>query len=386
MRVVGWIFATALGLFFVLGPVGVAEAQSYEPEELAFLELINDYRQQNGLEPLGLSAPLSVASERHSEDMGTYGFFSHTTQGSSYYPAGSGHPERIAQEGYDYDTYTAENLAYGQATAAGVFEAWRVSPDHNVNMLGDYSVIGIGLAWVDGTPYWTAVFGAYADPSASGGSTDPGGGNDAETPSPPPPAEEEATEEQAATPVARNETAPEPGPQRESAAAGQYATPDQNDAGEARAGEPSGDEPTLAQASAERAAAAQYAEDDASTRSAGEQEAAGQTAATGAVSAGTSGADGTEAPEAEAAEADSPVAEAVETEAATEPAVVAEAEGSRSTGSVKTDDTLPSGSAGFGDAASAGITTLPDTGGVPLPLLVGGVVLLVGGCLARRIF
>jgi uncharacterized protein YkwD len=102
---------------FTFGMSQEASAQSYDAEEMQFLELINAYRQDNGLEPLLLSAPLSVASERHSEDMGTYGFFSHTTVQSSYYPAGSGHAERISQEGYDYDTYTSENVAYGQATA-----------------------------------------------------------------------------------------------------------------------------------------------------------------------------------------------------------------------------------------------------------------------------
>src|SRR5215210_5652307 len=132
MRCARWLSIAILSLLFLVGPAGIAQAQSYEPEELQFLELINQYRAENGLAPLALSAPLSVASERHSEDMGTYGFFSHTTEGSSYYPIGSGHPERIAQECYDYNTYTAENLAYGQATAAEVFEAWRVSPDHNV--------------------------------------------------------------------------------------------------------------------------------------------------------------------------------------------------------------------------------------------------------------
>lgn len=374
MRVVGWIFATALSLFFVLGPVGVAEAQSYEPEELEFLELINDYRQQNGLEPLQLSAPLSVASERHSEDMGTYGFFSHTTQGSSYYPIGSEHPDRIAQEGYDYDTYTAENLAYGQATAAEVFEAWRVSPDHNVNMLGDYSVIGIGLAWVNGTPYWTTDFGAYVDPSASGGSTGGGGGNDAATPSPTPaPAGEEATEGPASTPtVTRNEPAPEANPQRETAVADQYAARDQHDAAETRNGEPAGRESAPEEPSLEQAAADQYAGEDASPRSAGKQETAEGIAATDAAPAETASADETEDTEVEAAATEAP---------ATKP------NGSQATepGAVKTDDTFPSGSAGSEVAASAGISTLPDTGGVPLVPL-GGAILLAAGLLARRAF
>lgn len=371
MRSVGWIFATALSLFFVLGPIGVAEAQSYEPEELEFLELINDYRQQNGLGPLELSAPLSIASERHSEDMGTYGFFSHTTQGSSYYPVGSEHPDRLAQEGYDYDTYTAENLAYGQTTAAEVFEAWRVSPGHNVNMLGDYSVIGIGLVWVNGTPYWTTDFGAYTDSSVSGDST--GGGKATATPDPAPGPSSGEPSNQSATPTsqASPESTPAANQQRESAAAEQYAARDQYDVAETRADEPSDQESTPEGSSPERAAE-QYAEEDASSLSAGNQEAADEIAATDAVPAETASAGETVDAKPEAAEAE---------DTATETA------GSQSAGSgtVKADGTPPSGSAGSEVAASAGISTLPDTGGVPLPL-VGGAILLASGLLARRVF
>lgn len=360
MRVVGWIFATALSLFFIVGPVGIAEAQSYEPEELEFLELINDYRQQNGLEPLALSAPLSVAAERHSEDMGTYGFFSHTTQGSSYYPVGSEHYDRVAQEGYDYDTYTAENLAYGQATAAEVFEAWRVSPDHNVNMLGDYSVIGIGLVTVNGTPYWTTDFGAYDDSSAPGGSTDSGAANDAATPNAQPaPAEEEAAGDPAVAPTATEDaTAPEAERQRETAATEQYAARDQYDAAETRAGDPSGQETAPEEPSPERAAADQYA-GEAVARSAGEQ-------ITATDAAPTAPAETDNAPETAKAKV-----------AATEPPETETA------GAVKTDDASPDVAE---VAASAGISMLPDTGGAQLPLLIGGAALLVGGLLARRIF
>lgn len=157
----------AISILATLGLTAPAGAQTYEPEELEVLRLINEYRQQNGLEPLLLSDPLSRAAEHHSEDMGRYGFFSHITQASSYYPVGADHTVRAAQEGYDYNTGTAENLAYGQPTAEAVFEAWRTSPNHNANMLGDYRVIGIGLVWVGGTPYWTTVFGGYVDPSAA---------------------------------------------------------------------------------------------------------------------------------------------------------------------------------------------------------------------------
>ena len=64
-------------------------ADLYDAEEEQFLQLINEYRQDNGVGPLTLSDTLSVASERHSEDMGKYNFFAHDTVKSSYYPAGS---------------------------------------------------------------------------------------------------------------------------------------------------------------------------------------------------------------------------------------------------------------------------------------------------------
>ena len=57
----------------------------YDGEEEQFLQLINDYRQNYGVGPLTLSDSLSVASERHSEDMGEYNFFAHDTVKSSYY-------------------------------------------------------------------------------------------------------------------------------------------------------------------------------------------------------------------------------------------------------------------------------------------------------------
>ncbi len=147
----------ALSLFLVLGLVRQGETQTYEAEEQRLLELINEYRQANGVGPLVLSDTLSVAAGRHSEDMATYGFFSHETEASSYYPASSGFVERLAQEGYPMNTFLAENIARGQTTAEEVFEFWRNSPDHNTNMLNEnYTAIGIGHV----APYWTADFGS----------------------------------------------------------------------------------------------------------------------------------------------------------------------------------------------------------------------------------
>ncbi|TCJ16751.1 CAP domain-containing protein [Rubrobacter taiwanensis] len=173
-----------IALLVLLGAVAVrgesARAQSYDAEELRFLELINEYRQTNGLDPLLLSDTLSVAAERHSEDMGRYGFVAHDTLASSYYPAGTKFHERMAAEGYAYNTYKAENIAAGLRTAGEVFAGWRDSPGHDANMLDPrHRVIGIGRAYVPGSRhgwYWTTNFGAEADPSVRGradGALDP---------------------------------------------------------------------------------------------------------------------------------------------------------------------------------------------------------------------
>lgn len=380
MRRARWISIAVLSLLFVVGPAGIAQAQSYEPEELQFLELINQYRAENGLDPLSLSAPLSVASERHSEDMGTYGFFSHTTGGSSYYPIGSGHTERISQEGYDYNTYTAENLAYGQTTAGEVFETWRLSPSHNTNMLGDYSVIGIGLTWVNGTPYWTTVFGAYVDPSASGGgaSTDGTTTEAADQASanlaPQPPAEEAASDPAAtsapeatvqAIPETTSETGSDPAAssQKESAAVDQYSAKQSSDP----AADPAAGRATEKQLTEEPAADDQYAEGETPV----------QTESTAREAAGATGPVAVENAPAEAdyANTDEKRVDA----AGTEPVA---ADNAAATESDKASATSAAESGRV--PATAAISTLPDTGGVPLPLAGGLALLVVGSLVARR--
>jgi hypothetical protein len=147
-----------------------ALANPYDAEELQILQLINEYRQNNGLEPLLISDTLTVPSERHNEDMAKYGFFAHDTVASSYYPAGSEPWDRMAAEGYDYNTYRGENLAVGYETAEEAFEAWRLSPSHNAAMLdGNYKVVGIARLYVPGSEYgwyWTTDFGGVVDPSS----------------------------------------------------------------------------------------------------------------------------------------------------------------------------------------------------------------------------
>jgi hypothetical protein len=134
-----------VSLFLVLGPVHLHQARAAGVEEQRLLEIINGYRQENGVGTLVPSAVLSTSATRHSEDMAAHDFFSHSTKESSYYPSGSSPADRAAREGYPLDVYTAENIARGQLTAEEVFEDWRGSPEHDAAMLGEqYTAAGIG--------------------------------------------------------------------------------------------------------------------------------------------------------------------------------------------------------------------------------------------------
>ena len=148
-------------------PAVAGAAVSYSAEELAFLSLINQHRQTNGLGTLMLSDVLSDSSDKHNLDMGHHDFFGHITQGSDYFAVGSSPWDRMADCGYDHNTAMGENIAVGQASAEAVFQLWKNSPGHNANMLNaSFKVIGISLEVIQGsryTYYWTTDFGGIGD-------------------------------------------------------------------------------------------------------------------------------------------------------------------------------------------------------------------------------
>jgi uncharacterized protein YkwD len=151
----------------------VADA-ALDAEEQAFLTLINNYRQQNGLSTLSSTPTMENAAVWMSGDMGANHYFSHTDS------LGRDPWTRLCDFGYCYNTWKGENIAAGYTTAAAVFDGWRNSPGHNANMLGaNFNVIGIGRVYTAGSPYgwyWTTDFGGYV----------PAGSTPTPTPSPSP--------------------------------------------------------------------------------------------------------------------------------------------------------------------------------------------------------
>jgi hypothetical protein len=138
-------------------------AATYNAEEVAFVQLLNDYRTAQGVQPLLVSDALSDAAAKHNSDMAKYGFVSHTTGGSGWFAVGASPWDRMAASGYSFNTWKGENIAVGFITAVDVFQAWKDSPGHNANMLNaNFAVIGVSALGA----YWTTDFGGYVDATA----------------------------------------------------------------------------------------------------------------------------------------------------------------------------------------------------------------------------
>lgn len=108
-------------------------------------------------EPVTWSSRLEAVAHRHSADMATHNFFSHT--GSDGLSPG----ERLTAAGYRW-RFAAENLAAGQSTLDTAIDAWIDSPGHCANLMHP-GVREIGVAWVyeagsDYGIYWTMKLAA----------------------------------------------------------------------------------------------------------------------------------------------------------------------------------------------------------------------------------
>jgi uncharacterized protein YkwD len=157
--------ATGLLFAFAASPLpATGQAALLSEEEQTLLQHVNDYRIQNGLSPLTVSAALTDAARWMSTDMGDGDYFSHT---DSY---GRSPFDRMAASGYDciaYNTWCGENLAAGVSGGSETFELWRNSPGHNGNMLNpNYVVAGVAAVFNQDSTYgwyWTLDMGGFDD-------------------------------------------------------------------------------------------------------------------------------------------------------------------------------------------------------------------------------
>ncbi|CAL1517589.1 CAP domain-containing protein [Chitinophaga sp. MM2321] len=110
----------------------------------------NKFRHSKGLKPLQLDETISQQARRHSRDMasGRTGF------------GHEGFEDRVAVVTKKMGRVgaAAENVAYGTLDAEAVVNGWIKSPGHRRNMLGDYTLIGIGTADKGRITFFTQVF------------------------------------------------------------------------------------------------------------------------------------------------------------------------------------------------------------------------------------
>jgi uncharacterized protein YkwD len=167
----------AVSAFAVLaiasGPGRASADTSIDSEEQAFIDTLNQYREDNTLPPLLIDPSLQASADWMSADMGQKSYFDHTDS------TGRDPWTRMCDFGYCYNTWKGENIAAGYVTAADVFQGWKWSPGHNANMLGaNYRVMGLARVFTQGSPfgwYWTNDFGgevASSSPSPPPAPTD----------------------------------------------------------------------------------------------------------------------------------------------------------------------------------------------------------------------
>lgn len=135
------------------GPVRLAKM------ERDVLRFTNEFRKQNGLDPLKIDRNLTEAAEDWSREMAKGDFYRHSKV-----------KDQIAEFGYEARGH-GENIAGGYETARKVVNAWIDSPGHRANLLReDFEHIGIGYYFQknDGGAapfrhYWTQTFGTPQD-------------------------------------------------------------------------------------------------------------------------------------------------------------------------------------------------------------------------------
>ena len=126
-------------MFFVAIPASYASST----DELGVL--LNKVRLGNAVQAIIKSEALTLAAQKHADDMARNNYFSHTGLN------GSSHFQRIKAENY-VACYIAENIAKGQKTPSAVMEGWMNSEGHRANNLSvraqEFGIGQSGRVWV----------------------------------------------------------------------------------------------------------------------------------------------------------------------------------------------------------------------------------------------
>ena len=129
--------------------INITHAPQAKEIEIEILELINAYRIENGLNPLGNHNTVKAVSFTHTDYMIEVNQVSHDN-----------FPERRLSLVQHADAQTvSENVAYGYTSAQSVVNAWIESEGHRANLLGDFTDFDISAEQnEDGKWYYTNMF------------------------------------------------------------------------------------------------------------------------------------------------------------------------------------------------------------------------------------
>ncbi len=156
-------FIVTLVLFLVLVSL---PAHAQEPDPIVIWQvLINEARLDEGLAPYGFSSLLTVAAQRHADDLAAHGF---TDPGDPHKGSDGTHEQqRVIAAGYAAWTWNSgepivdENVWSGYGTVQDALAYFLGDPPHRQNILSPvYREIGIGIATdAAGRVYYVLNFG-----------------------------------------------------------------------------------------------------------------------------------------------------------------------------------------------------------------------------------
>lgn len=140
-------------LIYVGQKIYIPEASPLKTIEAEVLRLVNVQRSYSGLGALAYNWQVARVARIKSQDMIDNGYFAHI---SPVY----GSPFKMLESYGLKFSAAAENIAYGQRTAAEVMNSWMNSPGHKANILSrSVTQLGVGCAKAsNGTLYFTQIF------------------------------------------------------------------------------------------------------------------------------------------------------------------------------------------------------------------------------------
>lgn len=121
----------------------VSQSNEWQDPSAEIVRLINEYRVENGLNPLSDRQSLVEYAAFRWDDMKTNEYVSHHSPTYGYFST-------VAfKVGIGVDKFLGENISFNYMTPAQVVQGWKDSPSHNDAMLNPYYTHA-GLIWKDG--------------------------------------------------------------------------------------------------------------------------------------------------------------------------------------------------------------------------------------------